>query len=202
MMGGTINVQSQFKEGSIFVVQIPQKINKLSKPMTEEELSNTAKDLYNNKTTNYGDKKILIVDDNKLNIKVAKRALDDFNLDIDECYDGEECLEKVSNNNYDLILMDIMMPNMSGETALRKLKEDSNFETPVIALTADAVAGAEEKYKDEGFKDYISKPFNKDAIKKKLDLVFKSDDTPKYNPSIDRFKDVEGVVVAGKDNNI
>ena len=202
MMGGTINVQSQFKEGSIFVVQIPQKINKLSKPMTEEELSNTAKDLYNNKTTNYGDKKILIVDDNKLNIKVAKRALDDFNLDIDECYDGEECLEKVSNNTYDLILMDIMMPNMSGETALRKLKEDSNFKTPVIALTADAVAGAEQKYKDEGFKDYISKPFNKEAIKKKLDLIFKSDDIPKYDPSIDRFKDVEGIVVAGKDNDI
>ena len=196
MMGGTINVQSEFKKGSIFVVQIPQKISKMDKPITEESKESS------NDITNYGHKKILIVDDNKLNIKVAKRVLDEFHFDIDECYDGEECLDKVSNNNYDLILMDIMMPNMSGETALKMLQETSGFDTPVIALTADAVAGAEEKYKSEGFIDYIAKPFNKDAIKKKLDLVFKSDDTPKYDPNIDRFKDVEGVVVAGKDNNI
>ena len=196
MMGGTINVQSEFKKGSIFVVQIPQKISKMDKPITEESKESS------NDITNYGHKKILIVDDNKLNIKVAKRVLDEFHFDIDECYDGEECLDKVSNNDYDLILMDIMMPNMSGETALKMLQETSGFDTPVIALTADAVAGAEEKYKSEGFIDYIAKPFNKDAIKKKLDLVFKSDDIPKYNPNIDRFKDVEGVVVAGKDNNI
>ena len=196
MMGGTINVQSEFKKGSIFVVQIPQKISKMDKPITEES-KETGNDI-----TNYGHKKILIVDDNKLNIKVAKRALDEFHFDIDECYDGEECLDKVSNNNYDLILMDIMMPNMSGETALKMLQETSGFNTPVIALTADAVAGAEEKYKSEGFIDYIAKPFNKDAIKKKLDLVFKSNEIPKYDPNVDRFKNVEGVVVAGKDNNI
>ena len=187
MMGGNINVQSQFGQGSIFIINLPQKISKISKPMTEEELMDTARKLYSNKldttiikndsntnnTSNYGNKKILIVDDNKLNIKVAKRALQDFNFEIDEAEDGSICLDKVSSGKvYDLILMDIMMPNMSGETALKKLKENKDFNTPVIALTADAVAGAKEKYVSEGFIDYIAKPFSRDQIKEKLDSIF------------------------------
>ncbi len=187
MMGGNINVQSQFGQGSIFIINLPQKISKISKPMTEEELMDTARKLYSNKidttiikndsninnTSNYGNKKILIVDDNKLNIKVAKRALQDFNFEIDEAEDGTICLDKVSSGKvYDLILMDIMMPNMSGETALKKLKENKDFNTPVIALTADAVAGAKEKYVSEGFIDYIAKPFSREQIKEKLDSVF------------------------------
>ena len=183
MMGGTINVSSQFGKGSIFVVNIPQKVSKFQRPMTEKEIMDTASRLLNNNnnttkesnTTNidYGHRKILIVDDNKLNIKVARRAISDFDFEIDECYDGLECLNKVVvGNEYDLILMDIMMPNMSGETAIKKLKENSNFRIPVIALTADAVSGAKEKYVSEGFVDYIAKPFNKDQIKQKLDIIF------------------------------
>ena len=198
MMGGNINVQSQFGKGSIFMVQIPQKISKVARPMTEQELMNTASKLYtnnyikpvpvvsevplqNNKheaeqvqnNSRYGFKKVLIVDDNTLNIKVAKRALSDFNFEIEECYDGLQCLEKVKvGNEYDLILMDIMMPNMSGVTAMKKLKENPNFKIPTIALTADAVAGAEEKYKSEGFIDYIAKPFKKEQIQERLDNIF------------------------------
>ena len=171
MMGGNINVQSQYGKGSIFIVNLPQKISKLSKPI--EEMYTNVNTQNKNENVDYGNKKILIVDDNKLNIKVAMKALQDFNFEIDECYDGLECLEKVKNGNeYDLILMDIMMPNMSGETAIAKLKENPNFNIPTIALTADAIAGAEEKYKSEGFIDYIAKPFSKQQIKEKLDLVF------------------------------
>ena len=197
IMGGTINVQSKVNEGSLFVVQIPQKIDKMSKPITDVNSTDL-----NNDEVDYGYKKILIVDDNKLNIKVAKKALDKFNFDIDECYDGEECLEKVGENHYDLILMDIMMPNMSGETALKMLKETSGFDTPVIALTADAISGVEEKYINEGFKDYIAKPFNRETIKKKLDSIFKNNTITKTSFNDDRFSNVKGVVVAGKDNNI
>ena len=172
LMNGLINVESRYKEGSIFIVQIPQKIDKLTKPLSEEELLNTA-ELLINKKVNLSNKRILIVDDNKLNIKVAKRALQDFNLVIEECYNGKECLEKIkAGNSYDLILMDIMMPEMSGETALSELKRIEGFNTPVIALTADAIAGSEEKYKQEGFIDYIAKPFTKDQIRVKLDNVF------------------------------
>ena len=210
MMGGKINVQSQFGKGSIFVVHLPQKIGKLTKDLSDKELSNTLDSYLNrNKLINYSNKRILVVDDNKLNIKVAKRALSSFNMIIDECYDGEECINKVNDsNNYDLILMDIMMPNMSGETALRKLKENSSFKTPVIALTADSVSGAKEKYLSEGFIDYISKPFSRDQIKEKLDVIFKNSsfsednqNTLKYNPNIDRFKGTEAYVFGESSNS-
>ena len=245
MMGGKINVQSQFGQGSLFVVQIPQKISKMADPNQTVEINITSPQSIinepkqeeslvkmesvqqstqpNKSTITYPNKKILIVDDNKLNIKVARKALDGYNFEIDECYDGQECLDKVVNGNeYDLILMDIMMPNMSGETAIAKLKEKPNFNIPIIALTADAVAGAREKYLSEGFIDYIAKPFKKEQIKEKLDLVFNNNsntsssssineepptevlnqevETSKYDPNVDRFKDVPAYVVDSEDN--
>ena len=183
MMGGKINVQSRFGEGSMFMVRIPQKIITMSEPI-KENASNKIKNKKSIETTNlniqdetynskYKNKKILIVDDNKLNIKVARRALQDFNFEIDECYDGQECLNKVTKGNeYDLILMDIMMPNMSGKTAIKKLKENPNFNIPTIALTADAIVGAEEKYITDGFVDYIAKPFSKEQIEDKIYTIF------------------------------
>ena len=205
MMGGKINVDSQYGKGSIFMVNIPQKISKLTKPIDDLTVTQKLR-LENINMENFSGKKILIVDDNKLNIKVARKAMKDFNFIIDECYNGEECIEKVKNNNYDLILMDIMMPVMSGDICLSKLKELESFNTPVIALTADALAGAEEKYKNEGFIDYIAKPFSKEQIKEKLELVFKKDykdtnDTPKYNPNIDRFKNTEAYVIVDDNDN-
>lgn len=185
MMGGKINVESRFGQGSIFMVNIPQKISKISAPMTEKEIMDTASNLFGRKENNlqeetnisfekYKGKKILVVDDNKLNIKVARRALQNFEFEIDEAEDGQVCLDKINaGNEYDLILMDIMMPNMSGEETIKKLKENKNFNTPVIALTADALSGAKEKYMQEGFVDYIAKPFSRGQIKEKLDKIFK-----------------------------
>ena len=193
MMGGKINVQSKFGYGSIFMVNIPQKIGEI-KTVPEYELMDTYNnqvdmqtktnlfDMKENVITNYGNKKILIVDDNKLNIKVASKSLKDFNFELDECYDGEECLNKINEGNiYDLILMDIMMPNMSGETCISELKKIPTFNTPVIALTADAVSGAREKYISEGFIDYIAKPFGKDQIKEKLNIIFANSKTGEIN---------------------
>ncbi len=172
MMGGKINVESQFGKGSLFVVQIPQKISKQEKELTDTQIIKQADILSSLKKENYKDKKVLIVDDNKLNIKVARRALGDFKFIIEECYNGEECLNKIKNGNtYDLILMDIMMPIMNGEVAMLELQKIKGFKTPVIALTADAVAGSEEKYIKEGFTDYLAKPFNKEQIKVKLDKI-------------------------------
>ena len=170
MMGGKINVQSTFGKGSLFVVNLPQKIGTLNEKADakNENTSNKKLDL-----KLYKDKKVLIVDDNKLNIKVALKALEDFKFKLDEAYDGVECLEKVKKGDeYDLILMDIMMPNMDGVEALKELKKKKDFNAPVIALTADAVSGSEDKYKKEGFVDYIAKPFNKEQIKEKLEKVF------------------------------
>ena len=221
MMGGKINVKSQYGKGSIFVVTIPQKIKALTEKISQERMLEKTKIYQNNASLtgssiisnniNYAGKKIMIVDDNKLNIKVAKKALKDFNFNIVEANSGEECINKIKEeNNYDLIFMDIMMPNMSGETALIKLKEIPNFNTPVIALTADALSGAKNKYLSEGFSDYIAKPFSKEQIKEKLDIILKKNiyktinynmsqtnisNIPKYDPNVDRFKGTTAYII-------
>ena len=171
MLGGKINVQSIYKSGSIFMVTIPQKISKMSKPLSEHN-----KNEKNKFKVDYSNKTILVVDDNKLNIKVALRSLEPLNFkEIDTCYNGQECLDKInSGKKYDCILMDIMMPVMNGEEALKKLQEIDGFNTPVIALTADAISGSEDKYKSLGFIAYVAKPFSKDTIKMKLDNILKN----------------------------
>ena len=78
-------------------------------------------------------------------------------------------------NKYDVILLDIMMPEMNGEETLVELKKIQGFNTPVIAVTADALEGAKEKYLKEGFDQYVVKPFSRDQIKEKLDRVFTKD---------------------------
>ena len=192
LMGGKINVESTFGKGSIFMVNLPQRIGKMSKPLTKEELNNTAELILNlsKNDIDYSKKKILVVDDNKLNIKVARRALEPLHFkEIDDAENGLVCVNKIKDgNNYDVILMDIMMPVMSGETALKNLLAIEGFNTPVIALTADAIVGAEEKYKEEGFISYIAKPFSKDQIKLKLDKLFEDLDSSKENNKKDNTK--------------
>ncbi len=176
MMGGKITVNSNYGSGSTFIVQLPQKISKLDMPMDEQTLEFKVKEMEKPKAVaDFGNKSILIVDDNNMNIKVAKKALADFNFTIEEANNGKTAIDMVYKREkpYDLILMDIMMPEMSGETAIIELNKLPDFNTPVIALTADAITGAKEKYLEEGFVDYISKPFTKDQIKEKLDKVFK-----------------------------
>lgn len=173
MMGGTINVDSTFGEGTTITVNLNQKINL----MEESELSRTQRlrlQEINYAKEGYGYKKILIVDDNELNIKVAFRILEQYDLILDECTSGQDAIDIVSSeNDYDLILMDIMMPGMNGEETLKRLKEIDGFNTPVIALTAETETGSEDKFESEGFAGYIAKPFSKTQIIEELDKVLK-----------------------------
>jgi len=153
MMGGKIVVNSVYGEGSEFIVGIDQKIsNKVFETNHEEEIE----------FLDLSGKKILIVDDNKLNLKVAQKLLLPYHPMIDICEDGYECLNKINTGStYDLILMDDMMPKLRGPQVLNKLKENSSFNTPVIALTANAINGIKEQYIDMGFNDYLAKPMDK-----------------------------------------
>ena len=162
LMNGKIHVESEFRKGSKFTVELSQKIAKLNDETKVIELD---------KNTDFNKKKVLIVDDNKLNIKVAARSLQDFDFEIDEAISGFECLEKVKSKDYDLILMDIMMPEMSGEETIKKLQKNKEFKTPVMAVTADAVSGAKERYLNEGFIDYLPKPFTKEQMKEKINKI-------------------------------
>ncbi len=94
-------------------------------------------------------------------------------MDIDDCMSGKEAIYKTASKKYDCILMDIMMPELSGEETLKKLKERDGFNTPVVALTADAIANSKKKYIALGFSSYVAKPFNKEQIKMELEKILK-----------------------------
>ena len=127
----------------------------------------------NEQFTDYSDKRILVVDDNKLNLKVALKFLSRYKFIEDEAYSGEECIEKVKNGeHYDIIFMDIMMPNLNGVETFHELQKIEGFNIPVVvALTADAVEGAKEKYLKEGFAEYISKPIVRERLDKVIHKV-------------------------------
>ena len=114
-------------------------------------------------------KKVLIVDDGEVNIKLASRYLEQFHFAIDSANSGRECVEKVKNNQYDLILLDRMMPDMDGVATLKALNALGINLPPVVALTANSFDESKEAYVAEGFNDYLRKPI----IFKELNKVIK-----------------------------
>ena len=162
MMGGKIIVQSKYGSGSKFTVYLSQRI------VSMVDKKNKNEDINKEDVIDYSKKKVLVVDDNMLNIKVASRLLKFYGISADICVSGFECIDKVKDNKYDLILMDDMMPKMSGVETFKKLKEDKKFDTPVVILTANAISGMKEKYIDEGLDDYLAKPIDKLELKRVL----------------------------------
>ena len=119
-------------------------------------------------------KTILVVDDNMLNIKVAERTLTNMGLIVSSARSGQEAIDKIQNGEkYDLVLLDIMMPEMGGEETLKKLKQIPGYDIPTIAFTADAVSGAADKYIEEGFLSYVPKPFTKEQMQEALSYLNK-----------------------------
>ena len=160
LMGGRITVFSKYGEGSTFRIYLEQEIVSMEVPETEEN----EEDEINYQ--DYSDKKILIVDDSKINLKVAETLMKPYKFKIDTAISGEEALKKVNDERYDLIFMDIMMPKMNGVETLYKLRENEDFTTPVVALTADAIEGTDEKYLSVGFNSYLSKPIDRKLLNK------------------------------------
>ena len=167
LMGGKITVISDYGKGSTFkFVVIQEIVNKESNLVVNEQT-----------TLNYETfegKKVLVVDDSKLNLKVAENVLKSFKVSTETVTSGLECLSCVKSKKYDIIFMDIMMPNMSGVEVLKKLREEK-VNIPVIALTADAIEGQEEKYISEGFDGYLSKPIDKTKLKVILNKYLKGE---------------------------
>lgn len=154
MLGGTINVESTYGVGSMFTVTIPEEISDAILETTETE-----------SITKYNGVTSLIVDDSKLNLKVAEKILSEYGLTSETVLSGDECIEKIKRgNNYDIIFMDIMMPNKGGVETLKELKSLPNFNTPVVALTADAMEGQKEAYLSAGFIAYLSKPIDRQEL--------------------------------------
>ena len=168
LMHGKMVVQSIYGRGSKFTVSLDQKI-----------VATKEKEEIKEKTVvkgNYKGKRVLVVDDNKLNLKVAERLLREYNLFVDEVASGLDAIDRINMGvPYNLILMDDMMPKMSGCETLKELKKNKDFHTKTVALTANAISGMREKYLSVGFDDYLAKPIKKEELEVILDKYLKED---------------------------
>ena len=173
MMGGKLEVESVYGKGSAFSFKIIQKV------VDREPLGDFEKQYRESLRSieDYHEKfiapmgRILIVDDNAMNLAVAQGLLKGTRLQIDVAASGEDCLELIKRKTYHLICMDHMMPVMDGVQTLhtiRALEGNPSRDIPVIALTANAVAGAREFYLKEGFQDYLTKPIDADKFENML----------------------------------
>ena len=178
LMKGEIGVYSELGKGSLFYVEIPQKvvsmepIGKLNQEVNVEQ-TKVDKEKYHAPKA-----KILVVDDVRMNVRVIQSLLKRTKIQIDTATSGKECLALAAENTYDLILLDHMMPEMDGVETFQKLREDTtglNYATPVIALTANAIAGAKEEYKKLGFDDYLSKPMKGEELEEMIQTYLPED---------------------------
>ncbi len=177
LMDGSVEVESVYGEGSLFRARLWQEI--LDERKGEEYRGSNCDDikytLEQLKNAVYGNRgkrkrrairfpgaKVLVVDDNRVNLKVASGLLKLYGIDAELVESGEECLNAVKKQTYDIIFMDQMMPGMNGVETLSRLREikKGNKSTPVIALTANALVGVKEEMLEEGFDDFLGKPMD------------------------------------------
>ncbi len=161
MLGGKIVLDEKNINKTKVTIYLNQKIKMQGVPLIAEisKLEESIKP----QQEDYSDKKVLIVDDNKMNLKVATRLLKNYNIITTEVLNGYEAINKIKNNEkYDLIFLDDIMPKKNGKETLNELKKIKGFDIPVIVLTANVLEGMKEKYIEEGFDDYLAKPINKE----------------------------------------
>lgn len=165
MMGGTINVDSVYGEGTVISITIPQKIvDRRSIAEVPEILHTDPKQI---ETFTAPDVKVLIVDDNLINRKVAKGILKKYAFHLAEAESGPEAIQMVRENRYDIIFMDHMMPMMDGIETTENIRRDcgENGTAPIIiALTANAMEGMRERFMEQGFQDFIAKPLDRKEL--------------------------------------
>ena len=167
MMGGSIRVESEYGKGSVFTAEMEQQVVD-AKPIGNftESLARSQRQREEYRPALIAPKaKLLIADDNDMNLEVITGLLSQTRVGVTTAVSGAECVKRLREGRYDLVLLDQMMPGMSGTEALRIIRGEKLAEgTPILALTADAIVGAREAYIREGFTDYLSKPIQYDAL--------------------------------------
>ena len=170
MLNGKLEFVNETGKGTKYYIYLEQQIVK-EEPVGNIFANKTEDDTVN-KPLDLTGKKVLIVDDNAINIKIAERLLEDYKVETDSAKSGYECIEKVRVNKYDIIFLDHMMPEMDGVATLNVLKSSDYNLPPVIALTANSYSGIREKYVSEGFNDYLSKPISSKELNKLMHKFF------------------------------
>ena len=171
-MNGRIEVASEYGKGSVFTIYLTQEIVDES-PVGDfkQRFEALAKEQKTYRESFVApEARVLVVDDNEMNLEVVKALLKSTEIRITTCMSGMECLEWTKKEFFDVILLDHMMPDMDGIQTLSRIKTSTNQcqSVPVIALTANAIVGAKEKYLQAGFSDYLSKPIDGAELEKML----------------------------------
>lgn len=194
LLGGRIIVQTAQGAGTKFTVYLNQEIaavQELPEVAVEVETEEVEEEIDENTTLDLTGRKILVVDDNNLNLKVAVNFIKEYGAEIDTCTSGNECVSMINDGNvYDIIFMDDMMPKVSGTETLHILQQIPSFNQKVIVLTANSIEGVRDKYLEAGFEDYLSKPI----IKMELERILRKHLNNKaqkviFDPSIVKDED-------------
>ena len=172
LMGGEINVDSIYTKGTIFTIIISQDIVE-RKPIGNIDflqMSRRTEDKYV-PMFEAPEAKILVVDDNNMNLMVTTKLLEGCKVQVDTVSSGAECLNLTKKQFYDVILLDYMMPDMDGQQTLKAIRTQENGlcqETSIIALTGNAVSGARKMYYEQGFDGYVEKPIRGKTLEKEI----------------------------------
>jgi CheY-like chemotaxis protein/HPt (histidine-containing phosphotransfer) domain-containing protein len=161
-MEGDIYLESEVGKGTTFIISIP-----FTLPYEKYELDQPQSIAYENRKEDQNSEwKILIVDDNDINLMVAHRLFKKLGFDVDQANSGLEALRMCGTKPYQLIFMDISMPVMDGIVTARKIRENNEFETEpvIVAMTAHAMSGDRESFLNRGMDDYISKPIRSEKL--------------------------------------
>ncbi|CAH6961937.1 Histidine kinase [Vibrio chagasii] len=156
LMGGTIDVSSQLNVGTRFTISLPLEMHELAKQATEQASTSINKTLK--------DFTVLLVEDNKINAMVIKKFCESINMTVENAYDGLQALDKLAINQYDLIIMDNHMPNMSGIEAIQKIRNELKLTTVIFACTADVFKEAHDEFLVSGANFVLTKPLQKNSL--------------------------------------
>lgn len=197
LMGSRLKVESTYGKGSCFSFELKQEIIDAT-PVgnLEERIHRQAEEYEYDVTFMAPGAQLLIVDDNPVNRKVFRNLLKETLVNIDEARGGNECLQKIREKKYDVIFLDHMMPEPDGIETLHLMKAETDhfcIDTPVIALTANAISGAREMYLAEGFDSFISKPVDPEKLEKLLmetlpadKITYQKKDDAPHDPQVPR----------------
>ena len=163
LMGGKIKVKSKLGVGSIFSFYITYKPVEKTEQKSSLGTNNSEKPLFSNDTT------VLIADDIKENRELLKQLLEQYNIKTEEAKDGLEVLEKLKKHKVDMILLDILMPNLNGYDTMLKISENKKYQNiPIVVVSANVFKEDRQKAVSLGAKEFLSKPVDEDALVKIL----------------------------------
>ncbi len=161
LFGGVIEVHSEYGQGSQFSVTLPFVTSHSKSENDKTSFLSGHKDVLNGK-------RILLVDDNDINLYVAKTVLNKWEIIVETASNGKECLDTFQTAQFDMILMDLQMPELDGFQTTEHIRKQLKSNVAIMAMTANALQGEKEKCLKVGMDDYISKPFDSNDLLKRL----------------------------------